>query len=98
MEKYGFDPKVISDLVKGVHPSVMANQILHSEVDCDRMDYLLRDAHYTGLKYGTYDRDYLLHHFHVARVNGHNVLTIKRNALRCVEDFLISRFSGIRRS
>ena len=93
LEKYGFDPKVISDLVKGVHPSVMANQILHSEVDCDRMDYLLRDAHYTGLKYGTYDRDYLLHHFHVARVNGHNVLTIKRNALRCVEDFLISRFS-----
>jgi len=57
------------------------------------MDYLLRDAHYTGLKYGAYDRDYLLHHFHAARVNGHNILTIKNNALHCVEDFLISRYA-----
>lgn len=93
LKSYGLDPQVISDLVKGVHPSILANQILHSEVDCDRMDYLLRDAHYTGLKYGAYDRDYLLHHFHAARVNGHNILTIKSNALHCVEDFLISRYA-----
>ena len=52
LKKYGLDPKVISNLVKGVDPSILANQILHSEIDCDRMDYLLRDAHYTGLKYG----------------------------------------------
>ena len=93
LKSYGLEPQVISDLVKGVHPSILANQILHSEVDCDRMDYLLRDAHYTGLKYGAYDRDYLLHHFHAARVNGHNILTIKSNALHCVEDFLISRYA-----
>ena len=55
LKKYGYDPQRISDLVKGVDPSIMANQILHSEIDCDRMDYLLRDAHYTGLKYGSYD-------------------------------------------
>tara|TARA_B100000925_G_scaffold289645_1_gene272965 strand:+ start:715 stop:2142 length:1428 start_codon:yes stop_codon:yes gene_type:complete len=93
IKEFGLDPQVISDLVKGVHPSILANQILHSEIDCDRMDYLLRDAHYTGLKYGAYDRDYLLHHFHAARVNGHNILTIKSNALHCVEDFLISRYA-----
>lgn len=93
LEKYGFDPQMISDLVKGVDPSILANQILHSEIDCDRMDYLLRDAHYTGLKYGSYDRDYLLHHFKVDRVGGHNVLTIGDNALHCVEDFLMSRFA-----
>lgn len=93
LEKYGFDPKIISNLVKGVDPSILANQILHSEIDCDRMDYLLRDAHYTGLKYGAYDRDYLLHHFQVKQVGGHNILTIKHNAIHCVEDFLVSRFA-----
>lgn len=93
LKKYGYDPQRVSDLVKGVDPSILANQILHSEIDCDRMDYLLRDAHYTGLKYGAYDRDYLLYHFKVMNVSGHDILTIKDNALHCVEDFLSSRFA-----
>ena len=93
LKKHGIDPQVISDLVKGCHTSILANQILHSEIDCDRMDYLLRDAHYTGLKYGAYDRDYLLYHFQVRSVGKQDILTIRTNAIHCVEDFLMSRFS-----
>lgn len=93
LKKHEIDPQEISDLVKGVSPSVLANQILHSEVDCDRMDYLLRDAHYTGLNYGTYDRDYLLHHFRAEKVDGKEILTIRENALHSVEDFLMARFA-----
>lgn len=93
LKKYGLDPQKISNLVKGIDPNVMANQILHSEIDCDRMDYLLRDAHYTGIKYGTYDRDYLLHHFRVVNVSGHEVVAINHNALHAVEDFLMARFA-----
>ncbi len=93
LKKYRLDPQKISNLVKGVDPNVLANQILHSEIDCDRMDYLLRDAHYSGIKYGTYDRDYLLHHFRVANVNGHDVVAINHNALHAVEDFLMARFA-----
>jgi HD superfamily phosphohydrolase len=93
LKKYGIDPQMISDLVKGISPSHLANQILHSEIDCDRMDYLLRDAHYTGLKYGAYDRDYLLHHFTKVDVAGKRVLAIKHNALHCAEDFLNARFA-----
>jgi HD superfamily phosphohydrolase len=93
LKKYGIDVQRISDLVKGKDKSVMANQILHSEIDCDRMDYLLRDAHYTGLQYGTYDREYLLHHFTSVDLGEHEILTIKQNALHCIEDFLMSRFA-----
>lgn len=93
LKKYGFDPQRVSDLVKGVSPQILGNQILHSEIDCDRMDYLLRDAHYTGLKYGSYDRDYLLYHFCVRTVDQQEILTIKHNALHCAEDFLMSRFA-----
>lgn len=93
LKKYGINPQQISDLVKGISPDILANQILHSEVDCDRMDYLLRDAHYTGLHYGNYDRDYLLHHFCTFESAGHSILAIKHNALHCVEDFLSARFA-----
>jgi HD superfamily phosphohydrolase len=93
LRKYGYDPQQISDLVKGVHADALSNQILHSEIDCDRMDYLLRDAHYTGLNYGTYDRAYLLHHFTTVEIGDQSVLAVKNNALHCVEDFLSARFS-----
>lgn len=93
LEKFGIDPQTISDLVKGVAEDMLANQILHSEIDCDRMDYLLRDAHYTGLNYGTYDRDYLLHHFETVKVGDQDILAINHNALHCVEDFLSARFA-----
>jgi HD superfamily phosphohydrolase len=57
------------------------------------MDYLLRDAHYTGLEYGTYDREYLLHHFEVKKVDKKEILTINKNAIHSIEDFLMARFS-----
>lgn len=93
LKKYGIDPQQISNLVKGIDPNILANQILHSEIDCDRMDYLLRDAHYSGIRYGTYDRDYLLHHFRVVNVSGQEVMAINHNALHAVEDFLMARFA-----
>ena len=93
LARFDIDPQEISDLVKGISTNILANQILHSEVDCDRMDYLLRDAHYTGLNYGTYDRDYLLHHFVVDKVDGKEILAINHNALHSVEDFLSARFA-----
>lgn len=93
LKNYNIAAQKISDLVKGISEDVLANQILHAEIDCDRMDYLLRDAHYTGLNYGTYDREYLLHHFVVTEQAGHEVLAIKHNALHSVEDFLSARFA-----
>ncbi len=93
LETFGYEPKTISDYVKGLGPSILGNQILHSDIDCDRMDYLLRDAHYTGLKYGSYDRDYLLFNFKTGVIENEEILTIRSNAIHCIEDFLLSRFS-----
>ncbi|KAF5090826.1 HD domain protein [anaerobic digester metagenome] len=46
------DPGVIFQLIGGSHP---CSGIIHGDLDVDRMDYLLRDAHYTGVPYGTVD-------------------------------------------
>jgi hypothetical protein len=37
-----------------------AHQIIHGPVDADQMDYLMRDAHYTGISHGTIDCDRLI--------------------------------------
>ena len=33
---------------------------MDSELDCDKMDYLLRDSYYCGVNYGKYDPNRLL--------------------------------------
>ncbi|MGZ3693795.1 MAG: HD domain-containing protein [Bdellovibrionota bacterium] len=89
----GIDTQEIAHFVKGASSSILGNQILHSEVDCDRMDYLMRDAYYTGLKYGQIDREFILHHMTTFDTgDGKPGLAIKDNALHAVEDFLIARF------
>lgn len=69
--------------------------IVSGEVDADRMDYLLRDSHYTGVPYGQYDREMLLDNI-VWRPDPGKAntlcLAIRRKALHAFEDFLISRF------
>ena len=43
-------------------------QLISSQLDADRMDYLLRDAYFTGVSYGNYDLGWLLHSFRACRV------------------------------
>ncbi len=93
----GIDASVLSKYIKGDSDNILANQILHSDIDADRLDYLLRDAHHTGIKYGHIDRDYILYHLttYKTSVRGKikEVMAIKENALHAVEDFLIARFA-----
>lgn len=93
LEDDGIDTQEISRYIKGTNSNILGNQILHSEIDCDRMDYLMRDAHYTGLKYGHFDREFILYHMTTFNTgDGRPGLAIKENALHAVEDFLIARF------
>lgn len=73
---------------------VLKNMV-SGELDVDRMDYLLRDSHYSGVPYGQYDREMLVDNI-VWRSNpdvpGEMSIAIRRKALHAFEDFLISRF------
>ena len=94
LEHYGFDIQLISKIIKGDSPTLIANQLMHSDLDCDRMDYLLRDAHYTGIKYGQFDREYILANLTTFDAGGgQSGFGIRENAMHAVEDFLIARFS-----
>jgi uncharacterized protein len=53
-------PGQVADLVHGRHPLAYLAKAVSGELDVDRCDYLLRDAHATGVRYGLYDLDWLL--------------------------------------
>jgi HD superfamily phosphohydrolase len=53
-------PERVVDLVHGKHPLPYLAKAVSGELDVDRCDYLLRDAHATGVRYGIYDLDWLL--------------------------------------
>jgi hypothetical protein len=56
LKDHGFDPDKIYALVRGE----AEGKIISSQIDADRMDYLLRDSHYTGVAYGVIDSDRII--------------------------------------
>jgi HD superfamily phosphohydrolase len=94
LEDYGFDVQMISKIIKGESPYAIANQLMHSDLDADRMDYLMRDSYYTGIQYGQFDRDYILANLVTFETGkGQIGFGVRDNAMRAVEDFLIARFN-----
>jgi uncharacterized protein len=53
-------PARVAELVLGRHECAYLARAVSGTVDVDRCDYLLRDAHATGVPYGRYDLDWLL--------------------------------------
>jgi HD superfamily phosphohydrolase len=53
-------PQRVADLVHGKHPLPYLAHTVSGTFDVDRCDYLLRDAHATGVRYGEYDLPWLL--------------------------------------
>jgi uncharacterized protein len=52
-------PERVAALVRGEHPLPYMARAVSGTLDVDRCDYLLRDAHSTGVRYGNYDLDWL---------------------------------------
>jgi uncharacterized protein len=90
LQRSGISALEVADLVdpspgREAHPSLRA--MLHGAIDADRIDYLQRDAHYTGVAHGTIDAARLLDT--VRERGGRLVFAEKgRNA---VEGFLVGR-------
>ena len=56
LESHGIDFEYISELVAG---NEKYGQLIAGDLDVDRMDYLARDAHHTGVPYGAIDHEQL---------------------------------------
>ncbi|MGZ7445725.1 HD domain-containing protein [Paenibacillus sp. TH7-28] len=82
-----FPDKVAAVIRKDYNNPIVVN-LVTSPLDADRMDYLLRDAYFTGVNYGTIDMDRILRM--LRPYNGRVV--VKESGMHAVEDYLMSRY------
>lgn len=61
-------------------------------LDADRMDYLLRDAYFTGVSTGHYDAEQLLASLRLLDVGGNLALGIDRRGVVALESFVMARY------
>jgi hypothetical protein len=73
-------------------PSV-ARKLVSSQLDVDRLDYLLRDGHYSGVGYATYDLDWILHALQIEQVGDDrtDLVVDYRRGMYAVEQYLFAR-------
>lgn len=83
----GFPEKVAS-VIQKKYPNPQVIQMISSQIDADRMDYLLRDAYFTGTEYGTFDLTRILQ---VIRPYQGGI-TFGMNGMHAVEDYIVSRY------
>jgi uncharacterized protein len=76
----------------GVDFAPVLRQIVSSECDADRMDYLQRDSFYSGVNYGKFDADWLIDNVTPVLEGGAVHLGIRSRAIFSFEDFLLSRY------
>src|SRR5215210_1140775 len=62
-------PRRVADIIEGKFQPAFLAQLVSSQLDVDRMDYLLRDSLMTGAKYGIYDLEWIINALAVDREN-----------------------------
>ncbi|MFV0155065.1 HD domain-containing protein [Empedobacter falsenii] len=74
-------------IFKGQYPKKFLTQLVSSQLDCDRMDYLKRDSFYSGVVEGNINPERIISMMNVS----HNELVIEAKGIPSVEKFLIAR-------
>ncbi len=84
IERIDLDPLEVCLMIEGNHPLA---SIIHGDLDVDRMDYLLRDAHYTGVPYGTVDAGRLIRATRLSE----GEIVLHESGVQAAESLLIAR-------
>ena len=88
-----FSPKLATDvanIIRGTFRPMALAQLVSSQLDVDRMDYLLRDSLMTGVKYGIYDLEWIIKSLEINEAT--DQLYVSARGLYAVEDYLQARY------
>lgn len=81
-------PQKVAEVIAKTYENKLIVSLISSQIDADRMDYLLRDAYYTGVNYGNFDIERILR---VMRPHEDGIV-FKFSGMHAVEDYIMSRY------
>ena len=81
-------PEEVASVIQKKHPNPQVVQLISSQIDADRMDYLLRDAYFTGVNYGTFDLTRILRVIRPYKGG----IAFNFSGMHAVEDYVVSRY------
>ena len=84
----GTSDRVAELLGEGKSPIILIKSLVSSQLDCDRLDYLVRDSYSTGTRYGQLDIERILSALTIAPDGD---LAIHPKGLMAVEHYLVVR-------
>lgn len=95
-DKLCVSPRKVGALIRGIGPPLQKD-IIVGYLGVDRIDYLLRDSYYCGVKYGIFDYHRILATLRVAKMrkNEETVETIavdREKGIHALEEYVLSRY------
>lgn len=81
-------PEQVASVIAKTYPNPQVVKLISSQADADRMDYLLRDAYFTGVTYGSFDFSRIMR---VIRPYQDGIC-FENNGMHAVEDYIVSRY------
>lgn len=81
-------PERVAQVIEKSYTNQQVVSLISSQIDADRMDYLQRDAYYTGVSYGHFDMERILRVMRPRK----DIVVIKASGMHAIEDYLMSRY------
>ena len=100
-ESYDITPELVWMIYEGkqvtderfvVPDFLFLQSFMDGELDCDKMDYLLRDSLYCGVTYGKYDLNRFISTLTVYKGDNTLQLAIERGGIQALEEFVLARY------
>ncbi|RKY83752.1 HD domain-containing protein, partial [candidate division KSB1 bacterium] len=87
------DRKSIIGLLNGKNVDItLMKDIVSGPLDADKMDYLLRDSYFCGVKYGVFDLDRMLNTIYFYKENDDKHIAIKYDGINSLEQFVLAKY------
>jgi uncharacterized protein len=83
-------PAKVAAIIEGKFQPAALGQLVSSQLDVDRMDYLLRDSLMTGAKYGIYDLEWIINALAIDEERDR--IYVGARGLYAVEEYLQARY------
>lgn len=81
-------PTQVASVITKDYPNPQVVQLISSQIDADRMDYLQRDAYYTGVTYGKFDLSRILRVIRPYK----DGIAFQEQGMHAVEDYIVRRY------